>query len=329
MTAATRAASISAVAALMLAAVWFLWPSGLGGGTTYVSTHGISMEPRFHTGDLAVLRAADSLLRRRRGRVPERDAQHDRHAPDRLRRRARVRDPGRQQRLAGPGPADRGPGPGPALPRVPHARQGAHGARALPASCRSVGPASSRSLRFVRPPRQRRGATAGATAAAPRPSHARSGRGPGGGAGLGCGRAARRGRRRRPAGHAGHQTDTRTLQVTQQGEFSYTGTAERGATYPTGVIATGDTVWTRLSRGLTVSFADTVSGPGLAGLRGAVRLDVGVAAADGWSAVVTRGPSAPLRNGTATASVPWTSPRRGCCSTGTSPRSARPTAPRS
>ena len=35
------------------------WPTGLGGGTVYVTTHGISMEPRFHTGDLAILRAAD------------------------------------------------------------------------------------------------------------------------------------------------------------------------------------------------------------------------------------------------------------------------------
>src|SRR5829696_4167679 len=60
MTAASRAASISAVAALLLAAVWFFWPVGLGGGATFVSTHGISMEPRFSTGDLAVLRAADS-----------------------------------------------------------------------------------------------------------------------------------------------------------------------------------------------------------------------------------------------------------------------------
>ena len=60
MNAATRAASISAVAALVLAAVWFFWPSALGGGTTYVTTHGISMEPRLPTGDLAILRPADS-----------------------------------------------------------------------------------------------------------------------------------------------------------------------------------------------------------------------------------------------------------------------------
>ena len=56
MNAATRAASISAVVALVLAAVWLFWPAALGGGTTYVTTHGISMEPRFHTGDLAILR---------------------------------------------------------------------------------------------------------------------------------------------------------------------------------------------------------------------------------------------------------------------------------
>ncbi len=47
MNAATRAASISAIAALVLAAAWLFWPAQLGGATTYVSTHGISMEPGF------------------------------------------------------------------------------------------------------------------------------------------------------------------------------------------------------------------------------------------------------------------------------------------
>src|SRR5690349_16945347 len=56
MNAASRSASISVVIALMLAAVWLFWPTQLGGGTTYVVTHGISMEPKFHTGDLAVIR---------------------------------------------------------------------------------------------------------------------------------------------------------------------------------------------------------------------------------------------------------------------------------
>src|SRR5215213_6386114 len=60
MNATYRAAGISAVIALLLAAVWVFWPLALGGGTTYVTTHGISMEPRFHTGDMAILRSAGS-----------------------------------------------------------------------------------------------------------------------------------------------------------------------------------------------------------------------------------------------------------------------------
>ena len=57
---APRAASISAAVALVLAAVWAFWPLSLGGATTYVGTHGTSMQPRFHTGDLAILRSAPS-----------------------------------------------------------------------------------------------------------------------------------------------------------------------------------------------------------------------------------------------------------------------------
>src|SRR3954470_24599850 len=59
MNSVSRVASTSAVVALVLATVWLFWPTGLGGTTTYVSTHGTSMEPRFHTGDLAVLSPAD------------------------------------------------------------------------------------------------------------------------------------------------------------------------------------------------------------------------------------------------------------------------------
>jgi signal peptidase I len=34
-------------------------PAQLGGSSSYVTTHGVSMEPRFHAGDLAVIRSAD------------------------------------------------------------------------------------------------------------------------------------------------------------------------------------------------------------------------------------------------------------------------------
>ena len=43
---------------LLLAGIgWFyLAPTQIGGSTSYVITHGISMEPRFHTGDLVLVR---------------------------------------------------------------------------------------------------------------------------------------------------------------------------------------------------------------------------------------------------------------------------------
>ena len=60
MNAATKIASTSAAVALVLVGMWLFWPTSLGGGTTYVVTHGQSMEPGFSTGDLAVLRPAGS-----------------------------------------------------------------------------------------------------------------------------------------------------------------------------------------------------------------------------------------------------------------------------
>lgn len=44
---------------LGLLCFWFA-PSQLGGSTSYVVTHGTSMEPRFHTGDLALVRSQSS-----------------------------------------------------------------------------------------------------------------------------------------------------------------------------------------------------------------------------------------------------------------------------
>ena len=52
----TRAVS-TAVATAAVACAWFLFaPSALGGSTTYVVTDGVSMQPRFHSGDLALVR---------------------------------------------------------------------------------------------------------------------------------------------------------------------------------------------------------------------------------------------------------------------------------
>jgi signal peptidase I len=48
----------SALGLIVLGSLWFWFaPTQLGGSSTYVVTHGISMEPRFHTGDLALVRS--------------------------------------------------------------------------------------------------------------------------------------------------------------------------------------------------------------------------------------------------------------------------------
>ncbi|HUA47600.1 MAG TPA: signal peptidase I [Solirubrobacteraceae bacterium] len=43
---------------VVVLAWWYFAPTSLGGSTRYVVTNGVSMEPRFHTGDLAIVRPA-------------------------------------------------------------------------------------------------------------------------------------------------------------------------------------------------------------------------------------------------------------------------------
>jgi signal peptidase I len=57
----TRKLLSSALGLIVLGCLWFWFaPVGLGGSTSYVVTHGVSMEPRFHTGDLAIVRSQSS-----------------------------------------------------------------------------------------------------------------------------------------------------------------------------------------------------------------------------------------------------------------------------
>jgi len=43
------------VTLVLVAAIAVMWPARVGGRATYVTTFGTSMEPRFHSGDLAIL----------------------------------------------------------------------------------------------------------------------------------------------------------------------------------------------------------------------------------------------------------------------------------
>ena len=51
----------TAAGVVVIAALWiFFAPEALGGGSSYVTTYGNSMAPRFKTGDLAVIRSSGS-----------------------------------------------------------------------------------------------------------------------------------------------------------------------------------------------------------------------------------------------------------------------------
>jgi signal peptidase I len=57
---ALRSTLVSVILVLLCAAAWLTFaPTRFGGSTEYVSTRGISMAPRFHTGDLALIRPSD------------------------------------------------------------------------------------------------------------------------------------------------------------------------------------------------------------------------------------------------------------------------------
>ena len=49
-----------ALVALVAVAWHFFAPSNIGGSTRYVVTSGVSMQPHFHTGDLAITRPAST-----------------------------------------------------------------------------------------------------------------------------------------------------------------------------------------------------------------------------------------------------------------------------
>ncbi|SOE03784.1 signal peptidase I [Blastococcus haudaquaticus] len=325
MTSATKLASTSAVAALVLATVWLFWPSSLGGATTYVSTTGTSMEPDFHTGDLALLSTADSYA------VGDVVAYHSESLDTIVMHRVVAVEGGRfvtqgdnndwldddrptEDEILGElffsipqgGTAlDALRSPGVFLPLL------AVAAAVLAAGARK--PPVRASLRALR----RRAARFSLPAAAAEVDEPQAA----GGARTRLSSTSARALARQVALGAGGvtllaavacgvllavpttQTETRTLQVTQEGRFSYTGDAVVGTTYPTGVVSTGDTVWNRLVDDLTVSLDTAVTGAGITGTAGTLHLDVVVSAPDGWSAVLTSGAPATLTGGRATAAV--------------------------
>lgn len=309
MNVASRAARASAFVALVLAAVWMCWPVPLGGDTVYVVTHGISMEPRFHTGDLAILRAADHYS------VGDVVAYRSTTLKTTVMHRIVALD-GPRFVFKGDNNSWRDPDHptqdlllGKLWLRLPQ------GGKALAALGSPLGlmvlcligavflAATSTPVRRMRGRRRPRPTRVVRAHSLPVRALARQA------VLMSAGVAA--------AALAGEavllalpdtQSDSRTVQISEAGQFAYGGTAVPGTTYPTGRVQTGDAVYTQLARTITVTFRDQVTGPplnsaALTGLRGTLRLVVTVATPDGWTGTLTSGATTHLDRGVLEASV--------------------------
>jgi signal peptidase I len=303
---AVRTASLSALAALVLAAAWLFLPTALGGSTTYVSTYGTSMEPRFSTGDLAVLRPAgsyevgDVVAYRSQGldttvmhRIVERDG-------DRFVTQGDNNDFLDEDH---PTTADV---TGTLWFRVP---QGGRALAALtsPAVLGVVSVAVGALMWAVRRPRRRgrgrgrRPHTAARTLptlAAPARAHARRVAVAASAVGV-LGITASSVLLVLPE----EQTSTRAVPVTQAGRFTYSGEAFPGTTYPDGRIDTGEPIYTALAGPLTVSYEQSLASAGELATDGTVRLGLSLTAPDGWTAEMDGGLPVPVQGSTATATV--------------------------
>lgn len=302
MTTIARIARISGAAVLLLAAAWFFLPTALGGSTTYVSTFGTSMEPDFTAGDLAILRPATEY------RVGDVVAYDSADLGTTVMHRIVDGDAdgfvlqGDNNSWLDEEQPTEADVMGRLWLQVPQGGKAIAALRSPSALVLIAMAAMTILFSVVRKPRGRHTRPERTAPRLPHvfasPIRARA-RQVTMGAGVAALLAA--------AGLSAlllvpdTQTDTRALPVTQEGRFTYTGAAVQGTTYPTGVIETGDPVWTKLTDGLTVSFEDVVTGA--TAVAGNIRLDVTVAAPDGWSARLAAGPAAPLVDGAATASV--------------------------
>jgi signal peptidase I len=327
MNATSRLAGTSAVVALVMATVWIFWPSALGGATTYVTTHGTSMEPDFRTGDLAVLSPADgysigdvvayrsesldTIVMHRivsvepEGFVTRGDnndwLDEDRPTEEEILGRLFFSIP------QGGAALNALRTPGVFLPLILIAVAVLGTAARKPPVRSSLQALRRRAARVALPvaaePLQARGRTAvsslwARTASMPARAHARQ---------IALGAAVVTLLAAVACGVLlalpTTRTDTQTVEVTQEGTFSYAGAATVGTTYPTGAVTTGDTVWNRLVDDLTVSLDTAVAGPGATAVTGAVHLDVVVSAPDGWTAVLTSGAASAITDGRASATV--------------------------
>lgn len=301
-----RARIIFGCLALVLGAVaWMgLAPAALGGGVTYATITGTSMEPKLHRGDLVALRAEPSY--RVGDVVGYRDSSLGRLVLHRIvgGTEAGFIMQGDNNDFLDPTHPTSAQVVGRLWTRVPQAgamvgRFRSPGSAALLVGALVLMPTRSRRRRkaaddatppfapFSPPPPFVPPTRAASSPASGRTHDMDTRRGVVAGLAIvALGLAAL-------AGYAYSQPASRTVTVTdafqQTGTFSYTAAAKRGAAYPDGIVRTGDAVFPRLSRAVRVSFDYRLTSAERADVGGTGALEAIVSDNQGWKRVVPLG----------------------------------------
>jgi signal peptidase I len=298
----------AAALALVGVALLFLWPAALGGPTTYVVTHGVSMEPNFHTDDLAILRSSSSY------EVGDVAGYHGTTVHTLVMHRI-VGTAGDSFTFKGdnnswidPDHPTANAMVGRLWLRIPQGGKylrAAHSPWLVGAIGLIVLTLTTEKTRRRRARGRRQAAAAGARRAkAPvEAARSRKARGP----------VLAPAQRRQIAAGAlavavaaaavaafafvtpATKTSSSTVTVTHTPTFSYAATMSAGVTYPDGAAQTGQPLYTALLRRLTVTVRDSVAASdGSNAGRPAASIDVTLENASGWSTTVTSVPSAPV-----------------------------------
>jgi len=286
----------------VLAAILTIVPATLEGDVTYVTTHGVSMLPRFHSGDLAVLTRSDTY---QVGDVAAYNSEtlhtavlHRIVAID----NGRYRFKGDHNNFEDPESPTRAQLIGKLWMRIPKGGivlswfgDPVH-LVLLAIAIMGLTGAGEASLVVRRRRRVRRDAAGRRAAPSPPSRHTGAAttqplRSHAGGAGSDwlqytapavamavlSGLAALLAYPRPATRQA-----TQTLAYTQRVSFSYHGAAPQSATYPTGTFSTGDPVFLRLVNSVTVDVGYGVDSAGSLDTRGSIEVDVVIDGAGNW-----------------------------------------------